>query len=160
MQIEKYTTEQVNSTTYKFYSLGPKGEIELRIGFTPINEDLYNLAFGVWDSVSEGIDDIVETKNNDMDIILGTVAQTTLNFLNDHPKSYIIATGSTAVRTRKYQMGINQNLAELIKDYIVGGFIAIKNSENNFVGNWPEWDGEWQEFEGGVNYNAFLLYLK
>jgi len=160
MEVEQYKTEQLSPNIFQFYSSGPKGRIEIRISFILIGQDLYNLAFGVWNSILADIDDQIETKNGDIDVILGTVAKTTLRFLNDHPTSYVVATGSTPIRSRKYQMGINQNLVALMNNYIIGGFIAERSSSGNIIGAWPNWDGNWFEFKIGINYDAFLLSLK
>lgn len=47
MNIESYQTEHLRENQHRFYSIGPRGKIELRIDFTLISEDIYNLAFGV-----------------------------------------------------------------------------------------------------------------
>ena len=56
-----------------------------------------------------------------------------------------MATGSTAVRTRLYRMGITNNLAEISEDFKVFGL----NSS-----------GEWEKFIVGEDYEAFLLTKK
>jgi hypothetical protein len=56
-----------------------------------------------------------------------------------------LATGSTNVRTRLYRMGITNNLAEITEDFVVYGFTD---------------KGNWEEFEVGEDYEAFLITKK
>ena len=59
--------------------------------------------------------------------------------------AWILATGSTSVRTRLYRMGITNNLADIEIDFIVLGY--NKNEE-------------WEKFIVGEDYEAFLLTKK
>jgi hypothetical protein len=74
-----------------------------------------------------------------------TVASTVYAFLDKHPNAYIVASGSTNVRTRLYRMGITNNLAEIKEDFVVYGL-----SEK----------GTWVEFEIGEDYEAFFITKK
>ena len=65
--------------------------------------------------------------------------------MEKHPNAWIVATGSTKVRTRLYRMGITNNLNEIAADFIVYGFNK---------------SGEWEEFMMGEEYEAFLLTSK
>jgi hypothetical protein len=102
----------------------------------------------------------VEVRNGDMDRVLTTVGQVTIDFLVNNPGAYVFATGSSASRTRKYQMGINQNLAYIRERHQVLGFIAHKFSETNDHPEMSEFSGEWSVFQKGVNYDGFLIYVK
>ena len=77
--------------------------------------------------------------------VLATVASTVYAFIEKHPNAYILATGSTNVRTRLYRMGITNNLAEIKDDFDVYGFSD---------------KGSWEEFEVGEDYEAFLIAKK
>ena len=153
MKLPKYQVHRLNEYTYQFFSTGPRGVFELRAifskEFTDSGDELYNLAFGLWNSDLEDIDDRVELRNGDTDLVLATVARLTLDFLTRHPGALIFAQGSTPSRTRKYQMGICKYLRELPKHIKILGLQFERNSLNAL---------KWNDFEVGVNYDAFLLY--
>jgi len=110
-----------------------------------MQEDVYNLAFGDYDEKAKGIDDLSVTNNGDSLKVLATVASTVYAFAEKHPKAWIIATGSTAARTRLYRMGITNNLVEISEDFIIFGYTR---------------EGDWVEFEIGEDYEAFLVRKK
>lgn len=76
---------------------------------------------------------------------MATVASTVYAFTQKNPKAWILATGSTNVRTRLYRMGIANNLAEISEDFKVFGLNG---------------NGEWEKFIVGEDYEAFLLTKK
>jgi hypothetical protein len=160
MKVENYQVERLSARIYQFHSDGVRGNIEMIIIFTPLRDNAYNLGFGVWNELLEKVDDSIETRNGDTDKILGTVAQTTLNFLSEIPEANIYATGSCPMRTRKYQMGINKHLRDLKEIYKVQGLVLDIHCPDARIGAIPDWQGEWQNLEPGVNYDAFLLSLK
>jgi hypothetical protein len=131
---------------FEFYSEGPKGIIKKVVEYQKTSEDdIYNLAFGDYDEVAKGLDDLSVTNNGDSLKVLSTVASTVYAFTEKHPKAVIIATGSTSVRTRLYRMGITNNLDEISKDFII--FEFVKNSG-------------WAKFEISEDYEAFLVTKK
>lgn len=166
MQIKKYETHIISEREFQFFSEGDAGRFPLRVRFSLIDTEmeLYNLGFGLWDESASQLDDKAELRNGDMDRILATVGQLALEFLVKHPASSITAAGSVvpgkpAIRTRKYQMGINANYEMLSERHNIFGFVAEKvNGE--FIGQWPRWRGEWEVFDRRTNYDAFLLNLK
>ena len=165
MNIESYTTELVGETEFKFFSEGKNGRFEMRIRFDYLDDDLYNLAFGVWDEDAQKLDDCIEVRNGDMNKILGTVASKALDFLENNPESSVFATGRTlpgklAIRNRKYQMGINMYYAELIDRYHIYGFKAAINITGNNLRSLTEWVGDWEPFRKNINYDAFLINFK
>ncbi|MCF0041182.1 DUF6934 family protein [Dyadobacter fanqingshengii] len=166
MNIERYATERVGKTEFRFFSEGKNGRFEMRISFEQISHNFYNLAFGLWNTSLLTIEDSVELRNGDMDKILGTVANVAMSFLKSNRSASIAASGRTlpgehAVRTRKYQMGLSRNLNELNAVYDVYGFKALKNENDEISGTWPYgWEGEWEKFQVGSNYDAFLINLK
>ena len=77
-----------NYHVYDFVSKGIKGDIEKRIIFQPIQGPyVFNLAFG--DQIGNVIDDFIISDNNDMPMILATIAAAIAIFLNTYPGRYI-----------------------------------------------------------------------
>ena len=147
MQEDSYAFKRTSEVYhYEFYSEGPKGVIKKVVEFQPTSEDnVYNLAFGDYDDEAKGIDDKVVTNNGDSLKVLATVASTVYAFVEKHPNAWIIATGSTEVRTRLYRMGITNNLAEISGDFHIFGYTK---------------SGDWVRFETGEDYEAFLVTKK
>lgn len=146
MNLERYQYSNSNDYhDYEFYSEGPKGRISKMVTFSRIpNSDpaIYNLAFGDLNLVTGELDDSVSSNNQDREIVLATVANTIVEFCNHHGNHYIYAKGSTASRTRLYQMGITSLWEEISMDFEVYG---LK-------------DDDWQEFvPNQKNYDAFLV---
>jgi len=140
-----YKTEQ-KFTIYEFVSEGPKGRIRKMVEYTETaTENVYNLGFGDYDEIANAINDISVTNNGDSLKVLATVASTVYAFLEKHPNAYILATGSTNVRTRLYRMGITNNLAEINEDFVVYGLTD---------------KGIWDDFVVGEDYEAFLITKK
>ena len=133
-------------TDYKFISEGPKGKITKIVRFTKIEEspDVYNLGFGDEQYGSWEINDSITTNNDDRDLVLSTVANTVIDFTNYYGECNIVAKGSTASRTRLYQIGISGLLQEISIYFYVYG---LK-------------DDIWHDFQKNVNYEAFLIKRK
>lgn len=129
---------------YEFYSEGPMGRIKKVIIYEELGDDLFNLAFGNWNEELQQIDAYNRSNNNDRDKVLATVAFTALDFINQFPSVRIVAQGSTSSRTRLYQIGIAHNLREIKDNFEIYGL----------------WDGHWEFFQRGRNYEAFLLKRK
>ena len=147
MKHPKYNYRSESSLQfYEFISEGPKGLIKKMVIYTETTtENVYNLGFGDYDESTNGINDLSVTNNGDSLKVLATVASTVYAFTERHPNSWILATGSTSVRTRLYRMGITNNLTEIEADFIVFGY--TKNEE-------------WEKFVVGEDYEAFLLTKK
>ena len=92
---------------YKFDSEGPRGRIRKVILYQKISDDLFNLGFGDWNEELQKMDDSVRSNNGDRDKVLATVAYTALDFTDRFPSVQIFVEGSTAARTRLYQIGNN-----------------------------------------------------
>ena len=131
---------------YQFISEGPKGRIKKIVEYTETaTKNVYNLGFGDYDETTNAINDLSVTNNGDSLKVLATVASTVYAFIEKHPTAFILATGSTNIRTRLYRMGITNNLAEITEDFVVYGFSD---------------KGNWEEFEIGDDYEAFLITKK
>jgi hypothetical protein len=114
--------------SYEFYSEGPNGLIRKVIRFTyrelpEIGFEYFNLGFGDWNYEKNKIEDFVVSNNEDADKVLATVALTVLDFTDRYPGVFVFAEGSTPVRTRKYQMGINRHFEEISKLFDVFGLV-------------------------------------
>lgn len=132
---------------YEFKSEGPKGIIHKMVEYSETGtENIYNLAFGDYNEETKKIDDFSITNNGDSIKVLATVASTVYAFTEKYPKAFIFATGSNAVRTRLYRMGITNNLAEIKEDFKVYGLTIDEN--------------KWEEFIVGEDYEAFLITKK
>lgn len=135
----------------KFYSSGKSGDFELRMLITREKGSLdvkdLNLGFGVWNNDTKDIDDEIETKNGDMQQILATVANRALEFLSRYPEAEIFAKGSTASRTRLYQMEIAKIIDEVPDGLRIEGLVS--NDDIGFI-----------NFQKGINFDAFLLSAK
>ncbi|HKG04855.1 MAG TPA: hypothetical protein VKB19_00265 [Pedobacter sp.] len=129
---------------FEFVSVGPKGMIKKQVRYSPHNLDgvtYYNLAFGDLDPDTGEIDDLSVSDNKDRLKVLATVAATIVEFTNHFPHALVMAQGSTASRTRLYQMALSANLNEIIKSLHVFGLL----------------NGEWFDFETNTNYEAFMV---
>jgi len=113
---------------YEFTSEGPNGSIQKMVEYSETGtENIYNLAFGDYNFETKKIDDLSITNNGDSLKVLATVASTVYAFTEKYPQAWIFATGSTAVRTRLYRMGITNNLAEINEDFKVYGLTINEN---------------------------------
>lgn len=145
MKQPKYPVEASDERfMYEFYSEGPRGRIKKTVIYSQVEENLFNLGFGDWNEELQGLDDSNRSNNGDRDKVLATVAFTALNFTGHFPGARIFAVGSTPARTRLYQMGIGDNLLEINEKLEIKGFI----------------DDQWEVFQRGRNYAAFLLTRK
>jgi hypothetical protein len=143
---DKYTVEASTAfLKFEFFSHGPKGSILKRVFFRSFKDspEVYNLAFGDVDA-KDGINDSIVTNNGDSQKVLATVALIVLTFSEKYPEVLIFASGSTAVRTRLYQMGIANNLREIEENFYVFGLTG----------------GSWERFKKGIKYEAFLIKRK
>ena len=133
-----------SQTRYEFFSEGPAGRVTKVIFYEHMMGNLFNLAFGDWNEEEDKIDDTIRSNNGDRDKVLATVAESAIDFTNRFPGSIIYTEGSTPGRTRLYQMGIASNLEEIVQMFEIEGSI----------------NGEWEIFQQGRNYDAFLARRK
>ncbi|MDR6783766.1 hypothetical protein ABIE26_002845 [Pedobacter africanus] len=135
-----------NKISFEFVSRGPKGDIRKQVRYTARDpgDFIFNLGFGDLNELNDQLDDFTISNNGDRDKVLATVAATLLEFTTQFPQAFVYAQGSTATRTRLYQMAITQNLEEIEKRLYIHG---LKN-------------GTWSKFVVGVNYEAFMVLSK
>jgi hypothetical protein len=133
---------------FEFESHGPNGQIKKVISYTLRNANgvtYFNLGFGDWNELQKRVDDISTSDNKDTQKILATVAATVVEITAVYPDLPVYAKGSTPARTRLYQMGISANFTEI---ELFLDILALRK------------DGEWETFQKGVNYEAFIARRK
>jgi hypothetical protein len=131
---------------YKFTSEGPKGSVQKIVEYKETSaKNVYNLAFGDYDEITQSFDDMSITDNGDCSKVLATVASTVFAFVRKYPEAWVTASGSTSGRTRLYRIGITNNLAEISEEFVIFGY----NSQR-----------EWEQFVVDKDYQAFLLTKK
>lgn len=146
MSIETYDLKAKKSLmTFEFISQGSKGAIKKRIQYQKIDDDVYNLAFGDVDLVTNDVNDVTISNNDDTTKVLATVASMIPLFINKYPNAIIYAKGSTPTRTRLYQIGIAKNLDIINEDFTIYGL----SGENNF-----------EKFQKNKHYSAFVIIKK
>jgi hypothetical protein len=148
MEWESYELEKSKDDSgYEFYSEGPKGRLRKAIRFRRIQNlgaNVYNLAFGDYDAVTDIIDDKVVSNNGDREVVLHTVADAVVDFLAQKPLAFVLIKGSSMSRIRLYQIVISLYWPEIKERYEVLG----KSREI------------WQRFEKGINYDEFVVFKK
>ncbi len=145
MQLPRYEYKTNNSfLDYEFVSEGPKGSIKKIIRFTQISNSVFNIGFGDLDEKTGEISDIAITNNDDSRKVLATVAATIHDLTIQYSNVWVVAKGSTLSRTRLYRIGITNYWKEISADFEVFGLA----------------DEEWEPFEHGKNYGAYLIRRK
>ena len=145
MNLPKYPVVAIpEQNMYQFYSEGPRGMIRKVILYQTMGNDQFNLGFGDWNEELQKMDDSVRSNNGDRDKVLATVAYTALDFSARFPGAQIFVEGSTASRTRLYQIGIASNILKIRNDFEVFGLF----------------NESWQYFQLNRNYEAFLIQRK
>lgn len=145
MNFPKYPLEASDDKyTFEFYSDGPKGKILKTVVYSEITGNTFNLGFGDWNEELQHLDDSNRTNNGDRDIVLTTVAYSVVKCTDWFPNAQVFIEGSILARTRLYQMAIAHNLLEINDNYLVKGF----------------YNEEWEVFQPGRNYDAFLITRK
>ena len=122
MRLEHYEIRfDEPSTTFEFFSEGPKGRIQKSVQFSPLGNGLYNLALGDVNTRTGELDDLVVTNNEDKEKVLATMVEIIYKFCERIPSANIFASGSTPARTRLYRMGINKYYQLAVKDFYILG---------------------------------------
>lgn len=150
MNLKRYDYQTNDSfLDYEFHSDGPKGKLKkvvrYSIRYTSENKPFYNLGFGDWNEEGQKIDDFIISGNEDQERVLATVAATVVSFTDKYPGFSVYAEGSTASRTRLYQMGLNKHRAEIEAIFDLFGYYN---------------ESGWQSLQPGINYMAFLVFRK
>lgn len=148
MYLDKYPFVKIQEYhRYEFNSKGPKGTNRKIVEYDSIYLQpfpIFNLCFGDLNALTDELDDIIVTNNNDRKKILSTVAATVLELIRERPDAIIRAKGSTPAGTRLYQMGIGLIWDEIKEEMDLFGQIK----------------GRWHKFTKGINYDALTLAPK
>lgn len=146
MKIERYdVTISTDQTEYRFISEGRQGRILKKVRFTLIHSSgVYNLGFGDVNPLTGQVSDLDVSDNGDTQKVLATVAGIALNFLHHNPEASLYAKGSTPSRDRLYRMGLTRHYEEISQFLEVYGWTSK----------------EWEPFNQGKNYEAFLAKPK
>lgn len=107
---------------------------------SPIGINIYNLGFGDLDEKTGVISDFSVSNNADTEKILATVAHIAHNFTEIYLSTAIFIKGTTPARTRLYQMKISEHWNTIKTLFEVQGLRKE----------------QWELFQKGINYNAFL----
>ncbi|MFN8429136.1 MAG: hypothetical protein U0V04_04090 [Spirosomataceae bacterium] len=130
---------------FEFDSISDRKKIRKVVEFTPLpqNPEIFNLGFG--DMKNDGtIDDLIVSNNQDMEKVLATIIQIIFEFFKTRTGKIILILGSTASRSRLYQIVIAKNITEMNDILLVKG---IRN-------------GEVEDFVSEVNYEGFFIKMK
>ena len=146
MKLPRYELKAEESLmVYEFISEGPEGRISKLIKFSETSlKGFYNLAFGDTNPETGDIDDTVVSNNGDSEQVLATVVSAVYAFTDRENEAWVYASGSTKSRTRLYRMGISKYVEEVKQDFHVFGLL----------------NGEWEQFQKGVDYTAFVVKRK
>ncbi len=125
---------------YEFESVGVKGIIKKIARFSEIGSNVYNFGFGDLNENTGEITDTIVSNNGDDEKILLTVAHIIYLFTSIYHKAAVVIQGTSASRTRRYQIGINKYWEQIEPIFEVFGL-----KEN-----------KWEPFRKGTNYKAFL----
>ena len=134
---------QDNAQTFDFESIG-KHIIKKKILYqNTIRKPFYNLA--LVDVLEDGsFDDIIESRNGDMEKILATVANTLPIFFEQFPDAIVLFKGSDERRTRLYQIIINKEMDSISHTFT---FLGIN-------------DMKFEPFSKNKTYDGFAIILK
>lgn len=127
-----------------FFSGSGDGEIDKVLIFNYLYESgAYEITLGDL-RIDGSIDVDGKGDGGDAATILSTVAKAITFFFSDYPEEEIFIEGTTAARTRLYQMAIVRELNDLGRYFDIYGF-----------------DGSEEElFRPGRNYRSFTISLK
>jgi hypothetical protein len=125
MKIERYEIEIISDFDYRFFSTGQNGIIEKRVAFRPTDlPDYFRLSFG--DFIDGYIEEDSVTNNQDVELIIGTVAWCVIGFTHQTNKPRVKFSGLTQARTRLFTIWVNKHIDELSKYLHVYGYCNNK----------------------------------
>ena len=131
--------------TFSFESISKEKTVQKLVEFRLFDDsnELYNLA--LMDLLTDGtVSDLTVSNNRDMPKVLATVFQSIRLFFQAKPNAKILIQGSTASRTRLYQIAIVKYYNELEPIYNIWGL-----TEDDIL-----------IFKLGYNFEGFIVSLK
>jgi hypothetical protein len=130
-------------TRFLFTSTGAKGNIEKVVEFTFLQKKRWNLAFG--DVEDKDWTDNVISDNNDMRVVLQTVANTVHLFFEKYPDREVYIEPLGEQRKLLYNRIFQQKWAE------ISPFFSVKGT----VG-----DADFEDYNPQKRFDYFLIELK
>lgn len=115
-------------TRFRFTSSGAKGDIEKIVEYTLVQKNRWNLAFG--DVAGKDWTDNIISDNNDMRIVLQTVANTVHLFLEKYPDQEVFIEPLGEQRKLLYNRIFQQKWAEINPLFSVKGIIGDDDFED------------------------------
>ncbi|KAA0989776.1 DUF6934 family protein [Dyadobacter aurulentus] len=142
MNYEKYPViANTENNRFEFQSIGKRGVFTKVVFITPLHLNVFNLSLVDYEDATHEYSDISITDNGDMNQVIATVIGLIGMFLNLNPGKSLYFEGSTASRTRLYQIIISKIYDPSSSELVVEGY---KN-------------GTWHYFEPNKNYDSFLI---
>lgn len=136
-------TFDTENARFRFQSIGKRGVFDKVVEFTRIAPDIYNLALLDYDPLTREFSDISVTDNGDMPEVIATVITIIEQFFDSNPGQKVYFEGSTATRTRLYQIAIAQ-VFDPHSDLSIEGYK----------------DEQWIGFEPNIRFEGFLVKKK
>jgi hypothetical protein len=133
----------IEATQFSFTSIGPKGAIEKIIQFQFVEENRWNLAFG--DMQADDWTDNIISDNDDMRLVLQTVANTIYVFLEKYPYREVYIEPLDRQRKILYNRIFQQKWTEIEPIFFVKGMIE---------------DELFEDYSPHKLYNGFLVIQK
>ena len=91
---------------FEFTSIGLKGDIKKIVEYSKVSVgNIYNLAFGDYDELTDKLNDKIITNNGDSQKVLATVVSTLYAFTGRYPDVWVFATGKYRGKNKALQNG-------------------------------------------------------
>jgi hypothetical protein len=133
----------MSMTQFRFTSTGAKGDIEKIVEYTIVQKNRWNLAFGGIND-KDWTDNII-SDNNDMRIVLQTVANTVHLFFEKYPDQEVFNEPLGEQRKLLYNRIFQQKWAEISPLFFVKGMIE---------------DDDFEDYNPQKLFDFFLITLK
>jgi hypothetical protein len=144
MDHPKYHFKRTDELHFDFESIGKKGLVLKRVTFIEFEFGFFNMGLGDVDEATGEVNYHSITDNGDRDKVLATVTQIIEDIFISYPEHTIFFKGTTASRTRLYQIAINHYLDELTAKFHILGELEDKMTR----------------FTVNTNYKSFLILKK
>ncbi len=138
------TTSNEDKTEFRFISLGQKGIILKKIVYGQVEGNVWNLGFG--DDKEGQIDDKVISNNNDLRMVIQTVANTVHDFIGKYPDRKVLILPVDDKRGSLYNTIFQRRWPEIKQLFEAEGLdFEISQTE---------------PYDPGKSYDGFLIWQK
>ncbi|TAF72963.1 MAG: hypothetical protein EAZ53_14335 [Bacteroidetes bacterium] len=125
MKAESYKLSSDDSKlVFSFFSIGKRGIIPKVVVYEPIDDMVFNLAFGDFNIETKTLDDLIVSNNGDTRKVLSTVINTLYYFFENHPNALVLLKGSTELRTKLYQRIIKTYKSDFDNKFVITGMLS------------------------------------